>query len=197
MYGDLSAGLNDYTGTRRIAFPGVDRSARAKYSGQDYTAFATTGYDFVTNGMTVTPLASLQYTHANLGGYTESGAGSVNLTTRSQSYDFLESGLGVKVSRAFVHRDLSFVPEVHAKWLHELANPVARQTSAFTAATGASFTTRGLKTANDTGNLGAGLTILSCTCSARTWSLEAVYDYFQRSDHYAAHQGMLKFSSRF
>jgi len=118
VYGDLSAGLNDYTGTRRIAFPGVDRSARAKYSGQDYTAFATTGYDFVTNGMTVTPLASLQYTHANLGGYTESGAGSVNLTTRSQSYDFLESGLGVKVSRAFVHRDLSFVPEVHAKCMN-------------------------------------------------------------------------------
>ncbi len=197
VYGDVSAGLNDYTGSRQISFPGVNRTARAKYSGQDYTGFATTGYDFAAGGMTITPLASLQYTHVNLGGYTEADAGSINLATRSQSYDFLESGLGVKVARTFVRNELAFIPEVHAKWLHELSNPMVRQTSAFAVAPGASFTTRGLKAAADTGNIGAGLTILSCSCSVRTWSLEAVYDYYQGSDKYSAHQGMLKFSARF
>ena len=50
---------------------------------------------------TITPLASLQYTHMNLDSYTETGAAPLNLSVNSQSYDFLESALGVTASRAF------------------------------------------------------------------------------------------------
>jgi hypothetical protein len=59
------------------------------------------------------------------------------------------------------------------------------------------FATPGIKAAPDTLNIGTGLTLLSCACSAKTWSLEAVYDYDWRTDNYAAHQVMVKFSSRF
>ena len=196
VQGDVSFGWNDYSGARNISFPGLSRTANAGYSGQDYTAFATTGYHFLAEGFTITPLASLQYTHLNLNGYTETGAGSIDLKVNSQNYDFLESGLGVKVARPIGSSDGTYVPEGHFKWLHEINNPTLANTAAFTAGT-PSFTTPGLKTADDTLNVGVGVTLLSCACSAKTWSVEAVYDFYWRTDNYSAQQGMIKLTARF
>jgi outer membrane autotransporter protein len=197
MLADASIGLNDYTGTRNISFTGVQRRAEADYDGQDYTGSLTGGYRLATNGFIVTPRASLQYTHVDVGGYEESGAGDIGLRVESQSYDFLESVLGVKVERPFVHRGTRIVPEVHFNWLRELNNPTLTNTASFVAPGSPSFTTPGLSTADNTFNVGTGVTLLSCACAARTWSLEAVYDYQWRDDRYTAHQGMLRFTGRF
>ena len=197
VQGDASFGWNDYTGTRHISFPGINRTAQAGYSGQDYTGFLTAGYRAFAQGFTITPLASLQYTHMNLNGYTETGAGDINLRIRSQTYDFLESGLGAKVAHAFAYGETTYVPEAHFKWLHDLYNPTFVNTAAFTVAGSQSFSTPGLKAADDTFNVGAGFTLLSCACSAKTWALEAVYDYFWRSDRYEAQQAVARFSARF
>jgi outer membrane autotransporter protein len=197
VQGDVSFGLNNYSGMRHILFTGVDRRADAKYSGNDFTGFATTGYHFFTQGFTITPVASLQYTSLNLDGYTETGAGDINLKVDSQNYGFLESGLGAVLAHPFEDSDRTYVPEIHFKWLHELNNPTLENTATFTATGSPSFTTPGLTTADDTFDVGGGLTLLSCGCSARIWSVEAVYDYFWRSDSYAAHQVMLKVSGRF
>src|SRR6185295_5748847 len=117
VYGDASFGWNEYSGTRHVAFTGVNRKANADYSGQEYTGIVTTGYHFYTPGQVViTPLASLQYTHLRLRGYSEKGADDINLKINSQRYDFLESALGVKIDRAFTHQNLTYVPEAHFKW---------------------------------------------------------------------------------
>jgi outer membrane autotransporter protein len=195
--GDLSVGWNDYSGTRNISFPGVTQTAQASYSGQDYTAFATTGYHFFAGGTTITPLASLQYTHMDIGSYGETGAGSIDLNVQSQHYDFLESGLGVKVADPFRYLNGTYVPEVHFKWFHELINPSAQDTAAFAVAGSPSFTTPGLKPAADTFDVGTGLTFLSCSCTARTWSIEGTYDFFWRSDSFIANQLMLRLTMRF
>jgi len=197
VYGDASFGWNEYSGTRNINFPGISRSAQSDYSGQDYTLFANTGYHISAHEFTFTPLASLQYTRMNLGGYTETGAGDISLKVKSSNYNFVESGLGVKVERSFNYRDQAYVPQVHFKWLHALANPALKNTAEFTAPGSSSFATNGHKAADDTFNVGGGLTLLSCECSAKTWALEAVYDYDWRTDKYSAHQGMIKFSGHF
>jgi outer membrane autotransporter protein len=157
----------------------------------------TTGYHFFNQGFTITPLASLQYTHLGLDNYTETGGGDINLKVDSQSYDFLESGLGVKVAHPLRYGDATYVPEMHFKWLRELVNPVLSNTAAFSAAGSPSFTTPGLKTSEDTLNLGVGLQFLSCGCTAGTWSLEAVYDHDWGSRRYSADQGMIRFTARF
>jgi outer membrane autotransporter protein len=197
--GDLSFGWSDYTGNRNVVVPTLlNSTAQAGYSGQDYTVFATTGYHFFAQGFTLTPLASLQYTHMNLDGYTETGAAPLNLTVNSQSYDFLESALGETASRPFVYGNGTFVPEVHFKWFHELSNPRFQNTWSATGFTGStSFTTQGPNTAADTFNPGVGVTFLSCACTGKTWSLEAVYDYYWRNDVYAANQVMVRFTARF
>jgi outer membrane autotransporter protein len=195
--GNLSFGWNDYSSTRNVSFPGINRTANAGYSGQDYSAFAITGYHLAAQGFTVTPFASLQYSHINLDNYNETGGGDINLAVGSRGYDFLESGLGVKVAHDFVYDGATYVPDVHTKWLHELDNPTMVQDAAFEIPGSPSFSPPGYKSAADTLNVGAGITILSCGCTARTWSLEAVYDYYWRTDNYSAHQGMLRLTGRF
>ncbi len=192
--GDLSVGLNDYTGTRHIAFPGFDRTAHAGYNGEEYTGLLNAGYRSYVEGFTVTPLASLQYSRINLDSYGETGAGAVDLNVHSQSYDFLESGLGVKVSRDFASEAGTFVPEVHFKWLRALNNPKLQNTAAFAVPGSPTFTTPGLKTADDTLDAGLSVTLLS---NGRKWAVEAGYDYEWRSDNYSAQQGIVKFTYRF
>ena len=195
--GDVSLGWNNYSGTRSIVFPGLNRVASASYSGQNYAASVTSGYHFFARGLIITPLAALNFAHVDLGSYTETGAGDVNLRVKSQRYNFLQSSLGVNLALPFAYGERAMVPEVHVKWLHELINPAIGNTVAFTAAGSPNFAVPGLRAAADTINLGAGLTLLSCACTAKTWALEAVYDYYARNDRYSAHQVMLRFTSRF
>ena len=197
VQGDASFGWDDYTGARQIQFPGIARAAKASYSGQDYTARATTGYHFFAGGFTVTPIASLQYTHLDLSSYAETGAGDIGLRVGAQSYNFLESSLGAKVAYPFRLQGVNYIPEVHAKWYHELIAPTVSNSAAFSAVGSPSFATSGIRTADDTFNVGAGLTILSCGCASRAWAIEAVYDYYWRADKYAAQQVMLRFTAHF
>jgi len=192
--GDVSVGLNDYTGTRHIAFPGFDRTAHAGYNGEEYTGLLNAGYRFYVEGFTVTPLVSLQYSRINLDSYAETGAGEIDLNVNSQTYDYLESGLGVKVARDFESEAGTFVPEGHFKWLRALNNPTLENTAAFAVAGSSTFTTPGLKTADDTLDAGVSVTLLS---NGRKWAVEAGYDYEWRSDNYSAQQGMVKFTYRF
>ena len=195
--GALSFGWNEYSGRRNIVFPGVNRSASASYSGQDYGAFLITGFNLPVMGFIMTPLASLQYSAIRLGGYSETGAGDINLRVRGQSYNYLESGLGLKVSRQYFYEGIGIVPEIHAKWLHALINPTVSQNATFAATGSGAFTTPGLRSGADTLNLGTGITLFTCSCAANNWSVEAVYDYYIRNDGYSAHQAMIKFSARF
>jgi outer membrane autotransporter protein len=133
----------------------------------------------------------------NLGSYTETGAGDINLRVNSQSYDFLESRLGVKAAYPFRLDAGALVPEVHFNWFYELANPTVINNASFVFPGSLNFSTPGLKTANSTLNGGIGFTFLSCACTAKRWSVEAVYDRYWRSDNYSANQGMIKFSMRF
>jgi len=180
-------------------FPGVDRTADADYSGQAYTAFASTGFHLSAQEFIITPVASLQYTRMHIDDYTESGAGDIDLKVESQDYDFLETGLGVKVERYFSSDDgrTSFVPEGHFNWFHELLNPDLEQTAKYTAAGSSSFTTSGPDAADNLFNVGGGLNLLSCACSATTWSLEAVYDYYWTNEDYSANQVTVRLTSRF
>ncbi len=196
--GSASLGWNEYSSMRHIVYPGMNRRAEAEYSGQDYTAFASTGYHFSVQKFVLTPLVSLQYSHIHLDDYKETGAGDIDLKVKSQDYDFLESGLGAKVERYFGNRDgTSYAPEGHFNWYHEFSNPAMEQTAKFTAAGSSSFRTPELYTDDNMFNIGGGLTLLSCVCSATTWSLEAVYDYDWRNDGYSANQVMMRFTSRF
>jgi outer membrane autotransporter protein len=187
----LVYGLDDYSSSRQVAFPGINETARVERSGHQYTAFGATGYHFyVGDGRTViTPTATLQYTRLQMPGYTEFGGNSVNLKTAAQKYNFLQSGLGVKFARDMVTSgDLTVRPEMHATWLHSFSGRSVSQTAQF-ASGGSSFTATGVRPGRDLADLGAGLLI----AGGNRWSLEGTYDY-QFNHSYRAGQVAVKFA---
>lgn len=199
VHGSATFGWNEYDGKRHIVVaPAVDTTASTDYSGQDYTAFVRTGYHLFARGFAIIPNASLQYSHINLDGYKETGAGDFNLKAKSEDYDFVESGLGVKVERDISFRGGKAVPEIHFNWFHRLSNPTAEQTASYYTIGAAPFTTQGQDIDDDTLNVGGGISLISCgVCDDTTWSVDAVYDYEWRGDDYDAHQGMLRITGRF
>ena len=197
--GSGSFGWNNYRDRRHVEFPGMDTTAKAKYSGQDYTAFGRVGFhlpDILK--FIITPMASLQYTRINIDGRTEKGStNDINMNVRSQHYDYLESGLGGKVERPFNYNNkFTLVPEAHFEWLHKLSNPTTKQTAVYIDS-GSAFTTPSLRTVPDSYHAGIGLNLLSCACSATVWSIETGYDYYWRTDGYAANQVSARISRRF
>ncbi|MDP3634839.1 autotransporter domain-containing protein [Phenylobacterium sp.] len=194
LNGSIAYGFDDYSGFRHVAFTGVDSTAVADYSGSQFTAFATTGYHFgLGDGRTVvTPYATLQYTDLRTDAYTETGDPSLNLKVAAQQYDFLQSGLGVKISRDMPMAGPGiFRPEIHGKWLHSMSEEMMTNTATFESG-GPAFTVNGLKADADTFNVGAGFTYKSLGA----WSVGAGYDYLWRTQNYSAHQLMVSFLLR-
>ena len=197
--GSGSFGWNEYRDRRHVEFPGMDTTAKSKYNGQDYTAFGRAGFHFPSIfELIMTPMASLQYTRINIDGHTEKGStDDINMRVRSQHYDYLETGLGGKVERPFNYNNkFTFVPEAHFEWLHKLSNPRIKQTAVYVDS-GSAFTTPSLRTVADSYHAGVGLNLLSCACSATVWSVEVGYDYYWRTDGYAANQVSMRASRRF
>jgi outer membrane autotransporter protein len=192
--GAATYGLDKYSGSRLVEFPGIDSVLASTYSGDQATAYGTAGYHFYPgDGRTVlTPYASLQYTDLHVGAYTEGGNPALALAVNAQHYDFVESGLGGKIARYVVLSGSTvLLPEFHAQWLHSLSGGAMTNIAAFTAG-GPSFTTVGLKPDPNTYNLGAGLTF----ANNRQWSIEAAYDYLWRSQNYSAQQLSIRFVLR-
>ena len=79
-YGSLGYALNLYNLERDINFGGLNRPPTSSTTGNQFNAYAETGYDLKVNPVVLTPALSLSYSQLWLDGFTESGAGALNLT---------------------------------------------------------------------------------------------------------------------
>ena len=194
LRGSVTYGIDDYSDTRHIFFTGVDATARADYDGDQFTALGATGYHFRSDdGLTVfTPNVRLQYTELHVDGYTEAGAGDLNLIVNAQDYEFFQSGLGAKLAHDVIYADGDVLrPEVHVNWLHSFNDELMQNTATFTGG-GGSFTIDGMTSGTDMYEVGGGVTLYD----ASAWSLEGVYDYQWQADGYAAHRALITLAVR-
>jgi uncharacterized protein with beta-barrel porin domain len=154
-----SFAYNWYNGTRDISIGNtIQRTANAQYDGQQYGAYLGGGYRFdVTKNIQFTPLLSLQYNHLQLGSYTETEAGALNLSVASQGYDQLQSGLGARIAAPIKCKWGTFTPEAHGKWFYDFIGDNMAVTSNFNGG-GASFNSNGAKPALNSFNAGGELT---------------------------------------
>lgn len=196
VQGAVTAGIDKYDGTRNIIFPGIARQARSDATGHQYSATINAGKHFGLNETTITPLVGLKATRLYVEGYQESGAGDINLRVDSQTYDFLQSSVGLKAERVIQTAKGNFSPEVHAKWLHDFNSTTMEQNVLFTGG-GAKFSDHGIVHDRDTYNVGAGVTFLSCNCDQTSWSVKGLYDYKWNGSHYDSHQVSLLAGLRF
>ncbi len=196
VQGALTAGVDQYDGSRPINFAGVSRTAKADYTGQQYTGVVSAGQHFYFNQNTITPFASLQLSRLHVGSYTETGAGDVNLRVDSQNYNFAQSSVGLKAERLIQYANGTYAPEVHVKWLYDFSSTTMKQNAVFTGG-GASFTTQGIAQNRNLYNVGAGITFLSCDCNGRTTTVKGLYDYKWNQSSFSSHQLSLVASLKF
>jgi outer membrane autotransporter protein len=109
-----------YGGDRAI--PALSLTAESDYDGYDIDGYLGAGYHLeVARDVFLTPTASVQYTHFEIDGFTETGAGGANLTVAARDADSLRSRLGLNLS-AHVDWGWSLFPYVFAGWEHEFAD---------------------------------------------------------------------------
>ena len=195
--GALTVGADRYDGSRSAVFSGIARTLSADYSGQQVSGIVSAGRHFLLGQTTVTPFASLQASRVHVAGYTESGGGDVNLRVSSQSYNFVQSGLGVKAERVIQAANGNYAPEVHFKWLHDFSSTTETQQNAAFTGGGAEFAAKGIKQGRELFNVGVGISFLSCNCGPNSWSVKGLYDYTWNQDRFSSHQVSVVASMKF
>ncbi|MGO8761451.1 MAG: autotransporter domain-containing protein [Desulfobaccales bacterium] len=121
-YGSLGYALNLYDLNRNLNFSVVNRTAKSSTTGNQFNAYAETGYDLKARCLVVTPAVSLAYSKLWVGSFTESGADSLNLNVPSQNAQSLQTGLGAKVSAPLQRNSVTVTPQVYAFYQHEYSN---------------------------------------------------------------------------
>lgn len=121
-YGSVGYALNLYDLKRGINFGGLARTASSSTTGNQFNLYGETGYDLRLSRFILTPSATLGYSALWVGGFTEQGAGSLNLKVASQSADSLQTGLGGRLTVPLKVGSVKLVPQGYAFYQHEFSN---------------------------------------------------------------------------
>jgi len=155
----LGYGHSWYDSERGIPTYGL--RAESDHEGNSYSAAAELGKNFGNESTILEPVMGLGYTLVRERGYTEKGAGALNLKVGSETTDGIYSKLGVRAAKEFrseKNPNRVLVPNMSAFWIHDFADRVELSSSFIG---GGSFTTEGLDPVRDMFNIGAGLNVYS------------------------------------
>jgi len=180
-----ASGDND---TKRTALTGT---ASGKYDSNIFSA--KVGHAFAssnTGAWTMTPKVDASYTNIDNDGYTETGAGNLNLIVASSSHDVLTARAGAEFTQHIVDGDSVTIPRVNIMAGYDLSNDAASVSSTFTGG-GSAFTTSAAEPEKASLQLGFGVDHVS---DDSTVSLDLNADL--RSD-YDSMSGSLTFKSKF
>ena len=157
FYADVSAqgGYNSYD-TRRAALNGT---ARGTTNGGEFNGLFNTGYDFKAGGLSIGPVASVQYTYVGFRGFTETGS-LLPLAYNKQHGESLRSAVGLKASYDWQIGGVTVRPELRAAWQHEFDSTEFAIHSSFANGAGNAFTVHGAETGRESLLVGAGVAVL-------------------------------------
>ncbi len=136
----VSGGYTGFQTRRSIEFSTIDRTARANPNSGQFSAALNLGKDFEIGKFTLGPIIGAQYTYAGIGGFTETGADSLDLALGQQNANSLRSNLGARLAYNWeVGSNITLIPEIRAFWMHEFLNNSRNISSALDGGNGASF----------------------------------------------------------
>ncbi|MBI4432830.1 MAG: autotransporter domain-containing protein [Candidatus Omnitrophica bacterium] len=191
LYSLMAFGLNHYDGSRTANIGSDTYRATFDHWGQQYTAQTELGYDLSSGPVTVTPLASIGYTHLTLGGYREIGAGEISLQVDRQQYDTVESGLGLKLTHPAKAGSNQPSTDLHGMWYWDMVGDRTDISSNFSGGA-TSFKTLGVEPDRHRFVVGG---LLNFSCGSHT-DVSVGYDV-EFKDRFISHNGMLKVRHQF
>jgi outer membrane autotransporter protein len=195
-YVNLTGGVvvQHYDTSRLVGMTGFEGFAQGSFGGQQYVARVEGGYPLAVGELTVTPIASLQYSYLNQNSYTESGGNGAALSVDGSHSNSVRSALGVKIEKAFETSYGRFVPEFGAQWIHEYDRARQSTDAHFAADTSGetAFTSVGLAPTSDLADISLGLTLLR----ANNMSVTARYE-LQAGGGFVSNTGILRLQQLF
>jgi outer membrane autotransporter protein len=101
---------------------GVARTANGDFDAIQYSFAANIGYQYTLYGVELQPVARLRYLAAEIDGFTETGAGGLNLTYDDQDVESFTTRVGLQASYAVDTSVGVLVPYVRGEYVHEFLN---------------------------------------------------------------------------
>jgi len=136
----VSGGYTGFQTRRSIEFGTIDRTASADPNSGQFSAALNLGKDFDIGKFTLGPIIGAQYTYAGIGGFTETGAESLDLALGQQNANSLRTNLGARLAYNWeVASNITLIPEVRAFWMHEFLNNPRNISSTLDGGNGPSF----------------------------------------------------------
>jgi outer membrane autotransporter protein len=148
----IYAGHNSYNSSRS----GLDGLADGNTGGTEWSTFLSGGYDFHFGPLTVGPIGALQYTYANVSGFSENGS-LAPMQIESNSVDSLRSDVGFRLFYQWQIGKVLLEPSLKAAWEHEFLYSALPITAGFAGIPGPSATFSGPSEGHDSAIVSAGV----------------------------------------
>ncbi|MBS0205489.1 MAG: autotransporter domain-containing protein [Planctomycetes bacterium] len=161
---NIDAFSNSTYKVSREAAPG--QTATGNSYGNQWSHYTEAGVTLGDGAIRIQPFAGLQYIYLDQRGFTESGAGNLNMTTNSQIVNSTRGNLGLRLSHDLYWGGIRVVPTVGARYQREWGNGTQLLSSSFQGAPTLIYSTTGGKTGRDFGLFSLGGTaFLTNHCS--------------------------------
>ncbi len=121
-FGAAGYALNTFNMNRQIGFGGINRMASSSTTGNQFNTYGEAGYDFKLGKLVMTPVFDFSYSNLWIGGFTESGAGVLNLNVDSQHAESLQTGPGIKLGWLEQCGRAEIAPQFYVSYEHEYLN---------------------------------------------------------------------------
>ena len=155
--GMVGAAYGDGTTRRNVSLPGAPAQAAGHVTDTQLLGSVEAGYGLAMGSATVTPFAGLSFGTIDQDGFTETGAGVLDLQVHKQSQSSVKSTLGARLTADLPLETTLVTTDLQLGWAHEFA-PTGRGTvAAFSGAPAAAFQVAGAKVPGDSALVGFGL----------------------------------------
>jgi uncharacterized protein with beta-barrel porin domain len=151
---------DNYRVTRPVDFGAIDRTARGASFGNQWAHYTETGLTLGSGRMRLQPFTGLQYIYLDQRGYSETGAGSLDLTTSSQHVNSVRGAFGGRIYSETIWHGVCVIPAASARYQHEWGSGAQLISSSFAGAPTTSFVTTGNYLGRDFGLFTLGATAL-------------------------------------
>ncbi|MBB6249714.1 hypothetical protein [Nitrospirillum iridis] len=146
-----------YDTARTMGFGGLSRTAFGHTTGDELGAGVTAGYRVRVSNLTLEPQAGIQWLRVGRNGFTETGAGALNLVLQDLDATALQSSVGARASGSWkTDGGTVITPTVRASWLHDFRDRALTSQAAFA---GTTFAVTGPDTGANALGIGGGLTL--------------------------------------
>lgn len=114
------AGWNTYKASRKIVFTGTDATATNTHSGKQISLHLDGGYNYTINAFAIRPYDTIDYIVAKEVGFTETGAGILNLQVQDSFPKLVRNELGLNVSGCASFRQNKVFGDAWLAWVREM-----------------------------------------------------------------------------